>query len=179
MMARGNGKQSASANPEKVLLYYSPSLHFEQAKTLLRQRFPKSRLWAAFPPAKQDDDVVREGLSGIVPIPKDGLRPVRDFAVCAKLLGSIRREKFDLIVILFDSYELKVFALLSGCRRHAVINSRLEFHTLNLGICRAPQVILGRPCRVILGRIVFAALRTCVAVWGFVRKEDPHAANRS
>ena len=166
MMAQGNGKESTSAHPEKVLLYYSPSLHFEQAKTLLDQTFPKSRLWAALPPSKREDAVAREGLSGIVPIPKDGLRPVRDFAACVKLLGSIRREKFDLLVILFDSYELKVFALLSGCRRHAVINSRLEFHTLNLGIRRAPQVILGLPCRALLGHTVLLALRTFVAAWG-------------
>ena len=177
MMAQGNGKQSTSAHPEKVLLYYSPSLHFEQAKTLLHQTFPKSRLWAALPPSKQDDDVVREGLSGLVPIPKDDLRPVRDFAACVKLLGSIRREKFDLIVILFDSYELKVFSLLSGCRRHAVINSRVEFQSVNLSILRAPQVILGRPCRALLGHTVLLALRTFVAAWGFLRKEKSEASN--
>lgn len=100
---------------ERVCAYYSRGPHFARNLKVLRQRHPDSDITAIIPP-----DYPAASLEGLA----DTVEPVglasdgrRDLRALIRLARHIRRGRYDLFVVMFDSPKLRLLASLSGARR--------------------------------------------------------------
>jgi len=96
--------------PKRIGLFYSLGPHFVRALRQVRAAHPHARITAIVPPGFPKAMLEHADNVLTVPPPPHGLRNA------AALVRVLREQRFDRLVVLFDSPRLRVLARLSGAR---------------------------------------------------------------
>jgi ADP-heptose:LPS heptosyltransferase len=144
--------------------------HFEAAVRELKRRFPQATLtvvgptWRALP-------LHQAGLvDRIVTVSRDKLRLSRDFSECVHILATIRRDRCDLLVTMYDSPGLNVLHSLSGCPSHAVFDARARLYALRVRRFYAVRMVCGAVARTIVGALTYVLIRNTLGLWSLFRR---------
>ena len=137
-----------------ICAFYSYGPHYIRLLKYLRAQYPEARLTALVPPsypheplAPLVDDIA------VTDQERYGLRTV------FSLLRPIRREKYGMFVVLFDSPKLRMVGALSGARSRYCFTVDGRFTPLRLALLRT---LLGRLYHHIRGRLLYARIHYVV-----------------
>lgn len=149
-----------------ICAYYSEGPGYLTRLKSLRARFPHGRICAMVPLGQALSDEERAETDDVVETSQAHYSP-RELRACLSLLRMIRRRRFDLFMVMFDSIQLNLLAALSGARRR-------ECWTQDHCIVRLPRSVPGVLWRVLLGhlrgRLVF--LPIWLMLWWTTRPDD-------
>ncbi len=129
----------------RIGLMYSYGPHFKQAARMLRARYPDSRITALLPPG-YPEAVIRDVVDDIIvcaPEPERGKTPGQAW----RLIRILRRERYDILVVLFDSLKLQLIASLSGAGECCCYHLDHRYHPLRLSLFGAVAAGVTRQVR--------------------------------
>jgi len=143
--------------PQNIAAFYSRGPHFARVLRELRKRYPEAKLTAIAPP-----DFPKEALVGqadrLVYTHQPAYR-LQELSALFSLVTQIRKGKYDLFAVMFDSPRLRVLAALSGARQRVCYTTDGRYIPMRLSPLRQ---ILGGVYRNIRGRILFYRIRRIV-----------------
>ncbi len=129
----------------RIGLLYSYGPHFKQAARALRTRYPGSRITALLPPG-YPEAVIRDVVDDIIicaPEPEYGKTPGQAW----RLIKTLRRERYDVLVVLFDSLKLQLIAAMSGAGERCCHHLDNRYEPLRLSLFGAIAAGLVRHVR--------------------------------
>lgn len=114
------------STPQKICAYYSHGPHYARMLKHLRATYPAATIVAIVPPAYPRDAL--RGLANEVQWTNSARYGLAAPGALKGLIGDIRRQRFDLIVVMFDSPKLRLLARAVGAksRRVYTVDGRLE-----------------------------------------------------
>ena len=127
--------------PKRIGLFYSLGPHFGRALRQVRAAHPHARITALVPPGFPKAMLEHADDCLTVPPPPHGLRNA------AALARVLREQRFDRLVVLFDSPRLRVLARLSGARERWCCGPDGRHAALEGGVLGALLRGLGRKVR--------------------------------
>ncbi len=98
-----------------ICVFYSHGPHFGRTLKSLRKQFPTAHITALVPPEYPAEAL--EGLANRMLSTKHATYSMGHPRNILKLIGQIRRGKYDLFVVLFESPKLLLLASRSGARQ--------------------------------------------------------------
>lgn len=124
----------------KVCLYYSRGPHFMRTLKQLREDHPDAAITVAVPPGFPRDPLA--GLADeVVERPRPG-----GLGDAWRAARALRAEGYDLLVVMFDSLNLRLLAALSGARTR-------ECHTIEGRVIRLRGGLMRRAISEALARV--------------------------
>lgn len=137
--------------PQRIGLLYSYGPHFKKVALSLRARYPSSHITALLPPGYPEAAIrdIVDGLRFCAPTP--GAR--RSPAQAWRLLKVLRLERYDMLVVIYDSPKLQAVAALSGAHQCYCFGLDNRSYPLRLNLCGA---IFSGIVRAVRGRIRYA-----------------------
>jgi hypothetical protein len=118
----------------KICAFYSHGPHFVRLLKHLRATYPAAHLTTFTPPGFPPE--VLRGYADRMAYTGRRAYPLRELRPLLRLIEVLRRERFDLFVVMFDSPRLRLLARLSGAKRamvYTVDGRTIPLHGLALG----------------------------------------------
>lgn len=143
------------SEPQTICALYSRGPHYLRLLRYLRAQYPAAHI-TALVPASFPGDAARAYAQEIVRC-EDG--PRSGLGALHSLSGQIRRGRYDLFVVMFDSPKLRVLAALSGARQRACYAINGRFFPVRLALF---SQLAGTLVRRIKGRILYARIHYIV-----------------
>ncbi len=141
----------------RICALYSHGPHYARALQHLRRTYPEAVVTALVPPG-----FPTEPLEGIahkrLDMPAEAVSR-RGLAALRALAPVLRRGRYDLFVVMFDSFRLRVVASLSGARERRCFTADGRFIPLRLSLLR---LLAGMAWRNARGRITYWRIRHIV-----------------
>lgn len=141
----------------RICALYSHGPHYARVLRHLRQAYPEAVVTALVPPGFPNEPL--EGLAHKrldmpdAAVDRRGLRALR------ALLPVVRRGRYGLFVVMFDSFRLRLLAALSGARERRCFTADGRFIRLRLSLVRLLADALWRNLR---GRVTYWRIRYIV-----------------
>lgn len=132
----------------RICALYSHGPHYRRLLRFLRQRYPGAQVTALVPPDYPAEHVADD--AGAV-LHAD--TPRRDLRGLGQLLRQIRRGKYDVFVVMFDSPRLRIVSALTGVRRRYCYTVDGRYERVRLSLLRAAGGAIYRNVR---GRLTYA-----------------------
>jgi len=148
-----------------ALLVYSLGFHFERAARLIKSRFPAATLTAAVPPSMADRARNCEDIDAVVVIEREKYRPLRDAGAIVRLVRLLRRDTYDIAVVMFRSIRLGVLLYCLRARLTAVAEISGELRPWRVGPVRAIAAIAMTSAKYIVGTAAYGAIRLMLRLW--------------
>ncbi|HOJ34083.1 MAG TPA: hypothetical protein PKY35_15070 [Candidatus Hydrogenedentes bacterium] len=123
----------------KIGVFCNGGTHVTEVLAAARQKYPHANLCAILPPSFELTPNRADGVDRIVRTDRDNYT-VRDVKAGIRLIRQIRKERFDLFVVLFDSMQLNVLGGLSGARSVECWDNANVIHRLP----RSPEGVVRR-----------------------------------
>jgi len=139
-----------------VCVYYSEGPNFGARLRAVRKRFPNARVCAMAPPARSLTDEEQDLVDEVICTAHDHYSPLH-LQACWSLVRRIRRARFDVFVVMFDSLQLNLLTGLSRARRAECWDSEGRIFQLPHSL---PAAILRVASRPVLGRTKWAWIQT-------------------
>ncbi len=168
-MRQGRLKASA-VDPASIILFCSTGNHFGAAARELRERFPRATLTAVAPVWRTAPLSAADLLDSTIGVTRDKLHPLRNIGECARVLATVRAERCDLFVTMYDSPVLNVLHSLSGACSHAVFDVRGNFYPITVSRFYPVWLVLWGAGRALLGLLAYALIRATLCIWGLLRR---------
>jgi hypothetical protein len=144
---------------ERIAVLYSLSPHFLRAVEVIRRERPGCHLTVVVPPSFPQALLEGKVEEIVVLAPTHEQR--RSLRQGLKLLRFLRRESFDLLVVLFNSPPLVLISTLSGARERAYISPDGKERPLSFSFLR---VFLSMVRRRIKGQYTY------YKIWWYIRR---------
>jgi len=143
--------------PRNIAAFYSRGPHFARLLKELRKRYPEARITAIAPPGFPQDALV--GQADRLVYTDRPVYTLQEPGALLGLVGQIRKGKYDLFAVMFDSPKLRMLAALSGARQRVCYTTSGQYQPLRLSPVR--QVVAGL-YRALRGRITYYYIRRIV-----------------
>ena len=141
----------------RICALYSHGPHYARVLRHLRRAYPDAVITALVPPGFPNEPL--EGLAHKrLDLPAKAARR-RGFAALRAILPVIRRGRYDLFVVMFDSFRLRLLAALSGARERRCFTADGRFIPLRLSLAR---LLAGTAWRNLRGRVTYWRIRWIV-----------------
>jgi hypothetical protein len=160
--------------PRQITLFCSIGTHFGAVVRALKRQFPEANLTVVAPAPRTEPLGEKLPIDVTIEVTKDKLHPVRDLKECARLLRTMRAERCDLFVTMYNSTALNMLQWLSGSRYHAVFDARGALSFVDIGRFYPIRLIIGTAGKPVLGSLVYAFISTTIAVWSLFRRQERH-----
>ena len=139
-------------------VFYSLGPHFARTLRRLREAHPDARITAIVPPGFPLSDDERTSVDEIVETERAHYSP-RDIGGCLRLVRRLRKSRFDLFVVMFQSAQLGVLASICGARERVCAPPHGTLTPLTAGPI---GTILSECARRVVGSVVYAAVMLMV-----------------
>lgn len=100
----------------KICAFFSVSQNFPAILQRLRAKHPNADIAAVIPPNYEASQAERDHASRIIVTEQAEYGPAH-IRACLRLIRSLRKERFDRFVVVFDSPQLRILAALTGARK--------------------------------------------------------------
>ena len=102
--------------PRRICAWYGVGPNYVPVLRELRRRYPEAHITAVVPPAYAVPEAVYELADEVVVTERDRYTPLAP-GPCLRLARQLRAGQYDLYVTLFDTYQKRILAALSGSKR--------------------------------------------------------------
>lgn len=140
-----------------IAAYYSRGPHFARLLKELRKRYPEARLTAITPPGFPQEALI--GQADRMIHTSQAVYGLHEPGALFSLVGQLRKGKYDLFVVMFDSPKLRMLAALSGAKRRACYTTSGDYTPLGLSPFRQVFTMIYRGLQ---GRIRYRRIRRIV-----------------
>ncbi len=148
-----------------ALLVYSAGFHFERAARLVKSRFSGATLAAAVPPSMAERARACPHVDKVIVVECERYRPVRDAAAILRMVKLLRRDRYDLAVVMFRSVKLGVLLYCLRARLTAVADMSEQLYPWRVGPLRAIAACVMTIVKRTVGTIAYTLIRLTVRLW--------------
>ena len=148
----------------RICALYSHGPHYRRLLRFLHQRYADAHITALVPP-----DYPAEHVADDADAVLQADTPRRDLRGLGHLLRQIRRGKFDVFVVMFDSPRLRILSALTGVPRRYCYSVDGRYERVRLSLLRAAADAVYRNVR---GRLTYAYVHWVVYHRPVKRNDD-------
>jgi len=143
---------------QHVCAFYSRGPHFVRLLKKLRIDYPGAQITAMIPAAFPPEAIA--GLADHVVTVPESARTGRNLKVLRRLAAALRKGRFDVLFIMFDSPRLRGLAALSGARTRLCFHvdgriTPVRFNPISQGFSAVSRGIRGRLLYAYIRHIVY------------------------
>lgn len=157
--------QWARSGCERILLIYSAGFHFEKAAQTIKRLFPEAELTAATPPSMEERARHCDAIDRVLLTELERYSPVRNAGTVIRHVRKLRRDRYDMAVVMFRSMKLGVLLYCMRAAVTAVADVAGGLHPWHVGPVRATISVPAAAIRRLSGLAVYYTIRTIVGVW--------------
>lgn len=165
----------AEAGCNSILLIYSAGFHFEKAAQTIKDLFPESKLTAAVPPSMEKRAQLCTAIDNVQLTGHERYSPVRNVTAVIRHVRDLRKNKYDIAVVMFRSMKLGGLLYCMRAQITAVADVDGALHQWHVGPVRAAMAVPAAALRRLAGLTAYYAIRTIITLWNtlaFFRNHD-------
>lgn len=137
----------------RICAYYSRGPHFSRNLKVLRGMYPDAAITALVPPGYPRKPLL--GLAESIENTRQAQYAGRDLKAFLALIRQIRKARYDVFVVMFDSPKLRLLGTLSGARERYCLTIDGRYLALRLALL---SQAIGAMVRNVHGRLTYLRL---------------------